>query len=471
MPPTHRPNSWKDRVVVMDVRPSRDGKDVGDIGPIYLRGLPVTQVGFRWQVDVPPTRPIRDADDGRSDGWCEIAVRPAAADRVDLAVHQELPVKAPGGDMVVFAPPGTAAVSLPRLRVEPGGVVLAQKPGDGATSDYRLCALTPSRVPFPGQIARVVGREFAASPPAASDIAASKFAAMAQAAVANVSSPVDRVRAVVEHLRSHFGYDDAGAAMDDPAALPKLLATRTGSCTQFAEAGVVMLRAIGIPARVGTGFLATEWKEKQHSYVVRARDSHAWVEVAFEDCGWVIFDPTPREPPGAEDGRPEPDADGPAPGPDDVPADVPPPTHEGDGLEDVVGGVRGTMDTIFDWIGDHPLVCAMIAIAAGALAVRATRRRARRLAGVPVDAPPVRRPWERLAAELARRGHRRRASQTASEFAAAVVASAGAEFEPLFALTARHEAARFGDRPLTPEDEQAIDDFRAAIRRTAPPAV
>jgi hypothetical protein len=56
---------------------------------------------------------------------------------------------------------------------------------------------------------------------------------------------------------------------------------------------VVMLRTIGIPARLVTGFLATEWNEYGGYFTVRQRDAHAWVEVYFPRSGWITMDPTP----------------------------------------------------------------------------------------------------------------------------------------------------------------------------------
>ncbi|MBK9998603.1 MAG: transglutaminase family protein [Nitrospira sp.] len=57
-----------------------------------------------------------------------------------------------------------------------------------------------------------------------------------------------------------------------------------------------MLRATGIPARLVTGFLATEWNEFGGYYTVRQRDAHAWVEVYFPRSGWITMDPTPPAP-------------------------------------------------------------------------------------------------------------------------------------------------------------------------------
>ena len=56
---------------------------------------------------------------------------------------------------------------------------------------------------------------------------------------------------------------------------------KTGYCEHYATAMVVMLRTIGIPARLVTGFLATEWNEYGGYFTVRQRDAHAWVEVYF----------------------------------------------------------------------------------------------------------------------------------------------------------------------------------------------
>jgi hypothetical protein len=58
---------------------------------------------------------------------------------------------------------------------------------------------------------------------------------------------------------------------------------------------VVMLRTVGIPARLVTGFLQGEWNDFGNYYTVRQRDAHAWVEVFFPRSGWITFDPTPSE--------------------------------------------------------------------------------------------------------------------------------------------------------------------------------
>jgi transglutaminase-like putative cysteine protease len=71
-----------------------------------------------------------------------------------------------------------------------------------------------------------------------------------------------------------------------------LFYTKRGYCEHFATAMVLMLRSIGIPARLVTGFLTGEKNEMGDYYLIRQSDAHSWVE-AFIDGRWLIFDPTP----------------------------------------------------------------------------------------------------------------------------------------------------------------------------------
>jgi hypothetical protein len=72
-----------------------------------------------------------------------------------------------------------------------------------------------------------------------------------------------------------------------------LFLRKTGYCEHYATAMAIMLRTVGIPARLVTGFLATEWNEYGSYYVVRQQDAHAWIEVYLPHSGWVMMDPTP----------------------------------------------------------------------------------------------------------------------------------------------------------------------------------
>jgi transglutaminase-like putative cysteine protease len=72
--------------------------------------------------------------------------------------------------------------------------------------------------------------------------------------------------------------------------------THSGYCQYFAGAMALMLRYLGIPARVAVGFAGGTYDPKQRIWNVSDREAHAWVEVWFKGYGWLPFDPTPAAP-------------------------------------------------------------------------------------------------------------------------------------------------------------------------------
>lgn len=110
---------------------------------------------------------------------------------------------------------------------------------------------------------------------------------------ADERTPYRRVLAVQEHLRSApFEYDptiepDPGA----DAIVEFLDERRTGFCQQFATSMAVLVRSLGIPARIGYGY--KQGDDLGGTWVVDSHDLHTWVEVLFPGYGWLAFDPTP----------------------------------------------------------------------------------------------------------------------------------------------------------------------------------
>ncbi|MET0863475.1 MAG: DUF3488 and transglutaminase-like domain-containing protein [Nakamurella sp.] len=101
-------------------------------------------------------------------------------------------------------------------------------------------------------------------------------------------------------LRSYFtdpvnGFSYSLEVPEGPTsdALVNFLTNKKGYCEQYASAMAIMLRAIGIPARVAIGFTQGTLDPADNSYVITSNDAHAWVEVDFDGAGWVQFDPTP----------------------------------------------------------------------------------------------------------------------------------------------------------------------------------
>ena len=72
-----------------------------------------------------------------------------------------------------------------------------------------------------------------------------------------------------------------------------LFVDQRGVCEHFVSAMVVMLRSLGVPARLASGFGSGQFNAFTNYYEVRANDAHAWVEVYFPQYGWIPFDPTP----------------------------------------------------------------------------------------------------------------------------------------------------------------------------------
>jgi len=124
-----------------------------------------------------------------------------------------------------------------------------------------------------------------------------RIAELAQSVTRGASSPYEKATAVLQHLLSNYAYSLEMGTTSSGHPIDEFLFTRkTGYCEHYATAMVLMLRSIGIPSRLVTGFLATEWNEFGNYYTVRQRDAHAWVEMYYPQSGWITMDPTPSNP-------------------------------------------------------------------------------------------------------------------------------------------------------------------------------
>jgi Transglutaminase-like superfamily len=93
---------------------------------------------------------------------------------------------------------------------------------------------------------------------------------------------------------SAFHYDQTPPPIGNvPPLVAFVLQTRRGYCQHFAGAMALMLRYLGIPARVAAGFTSGEYDRKTHQWTVTDHDAHTWVEAWFPRYGWLPFDPTP----------------------------------------------------------------------------------------------------------------------------------------------------------------------------------
>ncbi len=107
-------------------------------------------------------------------------------------------------------------------------------------------------------------------------------------------SDLERAGLIQRYLKENYTYSlkvDPPAEGMDPVE-DFLFRTRKGYCEHYATSMVLMLRSIGIPARVVSGFLGGEYNRYGGYLIVRQSDAHTWVEAAI-DGHWVRFDPTP----------------------------------------------------------------------------------------------------------------------------------------------------------------------------------
>lgn len=153
---------------------------------------------------------------------------------------------------------------------------------------------------------------------------------------AGATNPYDKAKAIERWLRRNVAYNEAISAPPpnvDPVEWV-LFDVREGYCTYYATSMIVMLRGLGIPARMAAGFSQGDFDPTTNLYTVRERDAHTWVEVYFPGYGWIEFEPTAAEEPlnrdGDEPSQPDPESSNPLPSPTptNTPTPVPSPTPQ-----------------------------------------------------------------------------------------------------------------------------------------------
>jgi transglutaminase-like putative cysteine protease len=134
---------------------------------------------------------------------------------------------------------------------------------------------------------------------------------LAQTVALPYSTAYDKASAIETYLRRSITYDDQIAAPPagrDPVDYV-LFDSRQGYCDYYASAMAIMLRTLGIPARLASGYAQGTYSSAKQAYVVSQKDAHTWVEVFFPRYGWIEFEPTAGQPAivrpaGSQDGPP-----------------------------------------------------------------------------------------------------------------------------------------------------------------------
>lgn len=143
------------------------------------------------------------------------------------------------------------------------------------------------------------GQASAALPPSAGDLAlpggfAGLLEKLPELAQLQDAAPAQRLAGLEAWFAAHFRYtlfigDEAQGGRDLERFL---LAERAGHCEYFATSTVLLLRALGVPARYVTGYSMQEYSRLEQAFLLRKRHAHAWAE-AFVDGRWIEVDTTP----------------------------------------------------------------------------------------------------------------------------------------------------------------------------------
>lgn len=119
----------------------------------------------------------------------------------------------------------------------------------------------------------------------------------AKEVVGKAKSPYIAAATLETWLRSQGGFTYTVKPEQPAGPVPPLvdfvLRTKEGYCQHFAGAMAVMLRLLGVPARVAVGFTSGSYDKRTKAWEITDHDAHAWVEVFFPGYGWLPFDPTP----------------------------------------------------------------------------------------------------------------------------------------------------------------------------------
>ena len=122
------------------------------------------------------------------------------------------------------------------------------------------------------------------------------------------TTPYDRAIAMEQYLRNSYPYN---LRVDPPPFNADgvdhfLFTLGEGYSEYFGSTMTVMMRSVGVPARLAVGYTSGDQVEGQSVYAVTDSHSHAWLEIYFPEYGWIPFEPTPgKSLPGARQAGPE----------------------------------------------------------------------------------------------------------------------------------------------------------------------
>ena len=438
-----------------------------DLGPLYMRGMVLDVLDesgatFGGGEGVIHTRP--DAD-----GWVELQPAEGSAPGYGVTVVQQ-PILIRRGNLgILFTPERTLSVDRSPVQHDPDGLLIALEP---EPDWFRFGAAVQERraghIDLGSARARHEDARFTALPgPAEARGPLARIRAEAERITRGAATDSERVLDIIRWFQTDFTYSLEATEFPGLQGVSEFLDKKRGPCTYYSSTATLMLRSLGIPARIATGFLAKHWDEEQMAYIVSTREGHAWIEVCFEGFGWVTFDPTP--------GQQRSDA---------LARAMAEPTEPG--LAAWTGGLLsslrdwaesgGEIDPMRDFIATlkegpraawesakaAPLLWTFGFAVALVLALLFRRVRGNKLTHTSARPTMDQRAasiYRELLEALARRGFTKSPPQTLREFATAVHGTGGVQYEPLPGIAELFYRARYGEAPLTSDEEASVRGY------------
>lgn len=282
----------RDPSVVMRVELS--GSPLHHARPLYIRGVSFDRYdGKVWTNQLSYRRSLIEESPGT---FAFRGRRVVSRSEIGEAMQQKILLE-PLDTPVLFAAPFIERVSgtFPSLFFDATGAVYLPFPSSSRI-EYTVVSRSNTLVPAdlgqePGPYPEWVVRQYLQLP-----FQSERINILAREVTQRQHNPYEKATAIQTHLSHNYRYSlDAPLAAQDQPLEEFLFSRKTGYCEHYATAMVIMLRTVGIPARLVTGFLATEWNDYGNYFVVRQQDAHAWVEVYLPHSGWIGMDPTPTE--------------------------------------------------------------------------------------------------------------------------------------------------------------------------------
>jgi len=108
-------------------------------------------------------------------------------------------------------------------------------------------------------------------------------------------TPYEKAKALEQYLRNSYPYNlrVSPPPFNADGVDHFLFTLKEGYSEYFGSTMAVMLRTVGVPARLAVGYTTGDQVEGQPIFAVTDSHNHAWLEVYFPEYGWIPFEPTP----------------------------------------------------------------------------------------------------------------------------------------------------------------------------------